>query len=224
MRVWRLFDKFWRRVVAVALPPSCLLCEAVLPYDEPVGMCPSCYARLPWWDKTGVLPPRLPKALDGLAAPCLYAEPLRAALLRMKFQDGPHMAAVLAKLLLPHVPAGDDWLVVAVPMHAAALRRRTYNQALLLARQVARGRHLPVAVHGLRRVRPSDGQARRTRAQRLKLSSADFAASVCVQGLRVLLVDDIYTTGATARACAVALKKAGASHVQVLVVAYTPAA
>lgn len=223
MRVRQLFDKFWRRAVAVALPPACVLCEEVLPYDEPVGMCPACYAKLPWWDKTGVLPPQLPKAVDGFAAPCLYEEPLRSAILRLKFEDGTALAAVLARLMRGHLPAGDDWLVVAVPMHRSALRARTYNQALLLAREVATARRWRLLVDGLVRVKPSDGQARRTRAQRLKLASSDFAASPQVAGRKVLLVDDIYTTGATARACALALKKIGAVRVEVVTLAFTAA-
>jgi ComF family protein len=219
LRGW--IDKAWRHAVALALPPACVLCGETLPATEPLGFCPSCYAKLPWWDKSGVLPPDLPCAVDAFFAPCLYDGVLRDAILRLKFRDGTQLAPTLAKLLLPLVPPGDA-LLVPVPMHRGAFRKRLYNQSALLARALGRLAGKPVDVRALIRLKPSDGQARRTRAQRLKLSSADFKAAR-VEGRHIVLVDDIYTTGATARACALALKSAGAEKVTVLALAYTPA-
>ena len=222
MSLMRWIDKALRHALAAVLPPACVACDEHLPAAEPVGFCPSCYAKLPWWDKTGVLPPELPAAVDGFAAPCLYQGVLREAILRLKFKDGTGVARILAKLAAPLVP-GDAELLVPVPMHRRALRRRMYNHAALLAAAMGRLRKVPVGLRALVRVRPSDGQAQRTRAQRLKLSSADFRAEAAkVAGKHVVLVDDIYTTGATARACALALKAAGAAKVSVVTLAYTP--
>ena len=216
----RLFDKAWRHVVGLMLPPSCPLCEAPLPAVEPVNLCHACYAKLPWWDKTGVLQPELPSGVDCFAAPCVYEGILREAILQLKFKDGTVLAGVLAKLLVPCVPAGAD-VLVPVPMHGRALRGRLYNQAALLAQALAGRVGIVADVTALVRVKPSDGQASRTRAQRLELASTDFVASARVVGKHVVLVDDIYTTGATARACALALKKAGAARVTVVTLAYT---
>lgn len=142
----------------------------------------------------------------------------------MKFKDGTVCAGVLAKLMAPLVPTGAEVVLVPVPMHKKALQKRLYNQAVLLARAMGKIRGVPVAVDGLVRVKPSDGQAQRTRAQRLKLSSKDFEGRRDVlEGKRVVLVDDIYTTGATAKACALALKRAGAARVEVVTLAYTVA-
>lgn len=222
MQLARLFDKAWKQVVSLVLPPACLACHAPLASSEPVGLCADCYAKLPWWDKTGVLPPKLPVAVDEFRAPCLYDGVLRDAILKLKFEDGTALAEVLARILAPLVPDDEEALLVPVPMHPSALRRRLYNHAALLAQGLGRIHHLPVDVTALKRVRPSDGQAQRTRAQRLKLSSNDFAADAArVGGRHVVLVDDIFTTGATARACAMALKKAGAVRVTVLTLAYT---
>ncbi|MCP5404937.1 MAG: ComF family protein [Pseudomonadaceae bacterium] len=223
MRVRALFDKAWRHLLGLALPPTCAACECALPAAEPVGLCPDCYAKLPWWDVTGVLPPELPKVVKCFGAPLLYDGLARELVLRLKFKDGTHLAPLLARLMLPKLPKGDDWLVVAVPMHRRAFGGRMFNQAVLLARAVARLRRLDFHVDALVRVKPSDGQAKRTRAQRLKLSSHDFVAKPLVRARRVLLVDDIYTTGATARACALALKRGGAAEVAVATVAFTPA-
>lgn len=222
MQLIGMFDKAWRHLVALVLPPTCLACSAPLAVTEPVGLCADCYAKLPWWDKTGVLPPKLPQAVDEFRAPCLYDGVLREAILKLKFQDGTAIADVLARILAPLVPDDREALLVPVPMHPSALRRRLYNHAALLAQGLGRIHYLPVDVTALKRVKASDGQAQRTRAQRLKLSSNDFDADEArVRGRHVVLVDDIFTTGATARACAIALKKAGAERVTVLTLAYT---
>lgn len=222
MNVWTWFGKLAHAAMGLVLPPACAVCESPLPVGEPLGLCVGCFGRLPRWDKSGVLPPQLPKVIDAFAAPCLYEGVMRDAILRMKFQDGTHLAPVLAKLLVPLVPEGAAMLV-PVPMHRKALRGRLYNQAALVAQALALKVGIPADVTALVRVKPSDGQAKRTRAQRLKLASSDFAASAKVAGKHVVLVDDIYTTGATAKACALALKKAGAVRVDVLTLAYTAA-
>lgn len=222
MRLTEVFDKTWKHVVALVLPPTCLGCGGALGATEPVGLCADCYAKLPWWDKTGVLPPQLPVAVDEFRAPCLYDGVLREAILKLKFEDGTAVADVLSRIMAPLVPDDESALLVPVPMHPSALRKRLYNHAALLAQGLGRIHYLPVDVTALKRIRPSDGQAKRTRAQRLKLSSADFAADGArVAGRHIVLVDDIFTTGATARACAMALKKAGAARVTVLTLAYT---
>ncbi|MFZ2586892.1 MAG: ComF family protein [Alphaproteobacteria bacterium] len=220
MRLTRSFDKLGRTLVGLLLPPHCPVCEAVLPLSEPMNLCPVCYGRLPWWDKTGVLPPQLPKAIDTFDAPCVYEGMVRDAILRMKFQDTPALAGVLAKLLLPVIPSNAT-VLVPVPMHGRALRGRLYNQAALLAQAVGKLKGIPADVTALVRINPSDGQARRTRAQRLKLSSTDFVAHPRLADQHVVLVDDIYTTGATAKACALALRKAGVASVHVRTLAYT---
>jgi ComF family protein len=201
------------------LPPACVACNARLPPGEPVGFCPTCYAKLPWWDKTGVLPPQLPVAVAGFAAPLLYEGKVREVILHWKFHDRPDVTGALAKLMAEKMPEGE-WLVVPVPVHPKKLRQCTYNHAALLAQAVGRIKGLPVDVLSLRKVKDGKLQAAKTRAQRLKLSGNDFKCAD-LTGRQVVLVDDIFTTGATARACALALRRAGAVNVQVRTLCYT---
>ncbi|MBI1309210.1 MAG: hypothetical protein GC129_05100 [Proteobacteria bacterium] len=219
--VLQLFAASLRRLWGLLLPPSCISCHAYLPATEPTGFCPSCYANLPWWNTSHVLKPPLLAALTSFAAPCLYQGPLRHALLRFKFQDHTHLSTPLAKLLVPLVPNTPNLLIIPVPSHPTRLRARRYNHAALLAQKLAEITHLPVHLTALKRLRKAIPQNRKTRAQRLQLPGTHFSATSAVSGRPVLLIDDIFTTGATAKACALALRRAGATQVHTLTLAYT---
>lgn len=130
---------------------------------------------------------------------------------------GESMAAALAisPLDLKQIDA-----VIPVPLHAARLEQRGYNQAALIAEHVCRRTGLQLMDGALIRLHPTDTQLHRDRAQRMQAMRHAFAASdpVMVRGLRVLLVDDVLTTGATAVSCAHALLDAGAVRVSLLTV------
>lgn len=108
-------------------------------------------------------------------------------------------------------------MVLPVPLHPERLRERGYNQAALLARAVCDHVSLPLTEAALARVKHGASQLSRTRAQRLTALSGAFEANRrLVAGRRVLLIDDVLTTGATAVSCAGALLKAGAAEVSLL--------
>lgn len=112
------------------------------------------------------------------------------------------------------LPTGVE-MVTAVPMHRRRLRRRGFNHAELLARGVAERLELPY-VETLVRARDTVQQARLEGEARRKNLQGAFAQMGSVQGKRILLVDDVYTTGETARQCAMALREAGARSVSFL--------
>jgi ComF family protein len=147
----------------------------------------------------------------------------RAAILAAKHGGRTGLLRRLAALLAEEAPARlplEDWDgLVPVPLHWSRRLRRGYNQADALARGVARRHRLPL-VRGLRRVRATPPQQGDPAARRRNVQDAFAVCAVGrVAGRRLLLVDDVFTTGATLNACARALREAGAAAVGALTLA-----
>jgi len=153
----------------------------------------------------------------------LYEGALRASILELKRQ--PHVALRVAEQLCEtqqRAPLVDAEVIVPVPLHDVRERERGFNQALVLASALARLSHLPLDEHSL--VRQSQTRMHRAgmdaRARRQSLADAfTVRHPKLIVGKRVLLLDDVFTTGATATACAVELMAAGARKVFVLTIA-----
>lgn len=204
-----------------AAGPFCAVCAGAL---LPIGdfRCPAC--GLPY---EGQGTPHLcehcerrPPSFDSARAGYVLGGPIADAIHRFKYADRPHLAAPLARLLADLAPPGTH-LLLAIPLHPGRLATRGYDQAMLLARPLARlsGKGLG-HIRALRRTRDTPPQVSLDRAGRAaNVAGAFIADPRRVAGRNILLVDDVLTTGATAEECARVLKKAGASRVDVLTVA-----
>lgn len=148
--------------------------------------------------------------LDGVQAGLLYNEAAAQLIHAFKYAGGKYLADSLG-VFLPSPPAAD-W-IMPVPLHPSRRRQRGYNQSLLLARGLSRGTGIPVQTKALIRIRNTPSQAQRTHAERLVNVRDAFQAGPGLQGSRILLVDDVVTTGSTLNACAQALRMAGAAGV-----------
>lgn len=190
-----------RAAIRVLNGPLCELCGAPL---GQAGRCLACQADQP--------------AFESLRAAAVYAEPLSTVLAAFKYRRATVYKRFLAELLASALRERCFDVVTFVPLHFTRQLGRGYNQAAILARELARLQGLNYA--GLliktRRTRPQVGLRRSLRGRNLK---AVFSARPRVQGLKILLVDDVITTGATMRAAARALKDAGAAEVHCLGVA-----
>jgi len=206
-------------------PPVCAACDAEA--AEPAALCSACapsVASLPTPTPTPA-PASAPCSLHPppIVAFAAYRGALAVALRRFKYRARPDLARPLGRLLAQaarRAALGAD-LVIPVPLHPRRLAERGYNQAALLAAEVAAALGAPLCARGLERLRDTTQQARLDRGARLGNVAEAFRARwpARVRGRAVVLVDDVATTGATLTACGEALLRAGATSVVCLVVA-----
>jgi ComF family protein len=149
-------------------------------------------------------------ALQGLVVASAYAGAVRELIGLLKYHHQRDAAAALAAALTPLLDPNAFDIVTSVPVATSRLRQRGYNQSELIAKAVARSLALPYRPL-LRRLRNIQ-QVGKTRSQRLNQVSGVFAARGTSRP-RVLIIDDVLTTGATLNACAVTLRQAGATEV-----------
>jgi len=148
-----------------------------------------------------------------------YEGTLRKLIHLFKYSGMRGLAQPLGGMLANALPRARQFdAVTAVPLHWRKRWVRGYNQSQLLGRVIARRRRIPL-IRALRRVSATRVQAGLSNAQRRQNVAGAFAARRRVAGMRILLIDDVMTTGATAGACARALKKAGARSVSLLALA-----
>jgi competence protein ComFC len=198
-------------------PMRCAACSTV----AAAALCDAC-------ERTACdLPPPAPRqAGRGLACAAFeFSGPVREALHRGKYGGDRAALRRLAALGLPRLLpqlSGTPHAAIAVPLAARRQSRRGYNQAELIARELARPAGVAV-LPGLRRVRETGVQANRDEPERRRNVAGAFAwHGAALDGTRLWLVDDVLTTGATAGAAAAALRAAGAARVDIVVLAAVP--
>ncbi|NTV63475.1 MAG: ComF family protein [Oscillochloris sp.] len=199
------------RLLDLLFPDRCLGCGRLGGL-----LCPSCRAALRPYPAALVL-----DGLDGALVGWIYEGVIQRAIHGMKYRRLRRAALplgdLLAEQLRTHALSADA--LMAVPLHAGRLAERGFNQSAELARRVAQHSGLPLVV-GLERCRDTGHQARLgQRARRANVEGAFVWAVYAPPPARVLLVDDVLTTGATLAACADALRAAGTREVRALALA-----
>lgn len=229
-------------------PPRCGGCGKTLVPGRPLEFCDDCLEHLPWIKKPFCLKCgkdfRPSSGEDAnryvlrVCASCRITRPAfasarsafryegaaRKAVQALKFRGRKTLAESFAILLEqrlegePGFMAGVD-LVVPVPLHPSRRRERGFNQSALVARELARRWGLPLSESTLARNRQTRSQVGLSARQRVENIRGAFTAGPEARGKVILLVDDVMTTGATATACARALRQGGAEETRVLTLA-----
>lgn len=202
-------------------PPFCTTCNSGI-NSLPSGCCSRCALPFPSGNSSSHLCESCSRTLPpfrSVHSAGVYDAGLRKAVHRFKYEGGHYLDRSLGILLgsaLDGISCPD--LIVPVPLHIRRLRKRTYNQSLLLARELGRQLSKSVVATLLERVRETPQQQGLSARERIKNLQGAFACRQPLTGEQILLVDDVMTTGATATACSQVLLAAGASEVRVAVV------
>ncbi|HPC73298.1 MAG TPA: ComF family protein [Syntrophales bacterium] len=232
-----------RGLADVLFPPACVVCGEILDEDLPFSFCRDCFSGIRFID-----PPLCPgcgmpyaagSASDHPCGDCLsrkqhftaarslgvYENALLKAIQRFKYQGSLHVGEALGSLMASHLyPAFDRTeydVIMPVPLHVNRLRERGFNQSLLLARAIARTSPAELDFTTLRRAVGTASQTGLKKEDRAKnvRGAFELADGSRVKGKKVLVIDDVYTTGSTVRECARVLMKGGAGSVGVLTLA-----
>jgi ComF family protein len=226
--------QIWNRFIDLLFPPRCGGCQTAGSL-----WCATCRAATqpiepPWCEKCGEpgVPDQLcancrhhPLVIEKIRSVALFDGALRQAIHRFKYERLSGLAEPFGDMLADYWSAAQltaDWLI-PVPLHPSRERDRGYNQSELLARQLARRVNVPVSSHGLRRTRATAVQMTLNAAERRQNVAGAFeCVEMRVRGGRVVIIDDVGTTGATLDACAQAVLQTGAVSVMGLTLARTP--
>ena len=248
MRIWdsngrHMLSKLLSPLIDLLFPPLCHLCKEFIPDAGEIRLCSSCLEKAP-----PLLSPQCsccgrPFATvggkDHLCGDCISAPPpffaARAALLfedstrelihQFKYGQRVMLRRPLGLLAVSYLDGfvrefGAE-LILPVPLHVKRLRQRGFNQAILLGEIFAQRWELSLSRNNLKRIRWTEPQVNLGATERAANVKGAFAvASVKeISGKRIFLIDDVYTTGSTAKECCRVLMKAGAAEVAVLTVA-----
>jgi len=236
---WQYIDSMFRPLIDRAsrlFPARCAVCHAwpsrvvcnacVARFAQPVPRCATCALQVPVGVRQCGACLTSPPPLDACLAAVTYDWPWSDCVTQFKFGGQPGWAAALATLMRstpwvePALDAADR--VLPMPLARERLAERGFNQAWLLARRLAPGQTDATL---LLRTRHTPAQSALKRAERLRNVQGAFAVeplrAPALRGQRVVLVDDVMTSGASLHAAALALRQAGAAHITALVFART---
>ncbi len=236
--------RIFHRILDYILPTTCSYCHSSVGDSGIPFFCATCWADFspisgPSCPRCG-MPYESPEALtrspDHCCLSCRQSPPvfdqalsvgyfegsLREAIHQFKYRPCRSLGRPLARWMMENIrPVADIDCIVPVPLHTERLRQRGFNQALILAHELSKVFAIPLSYDNLIRVRPTRPQVELSGEERIKNVSGAFSLR-CPAEIRrrdVLLIDDVFTTGATMNECASVLKDAGADRVTAVTVA-----
>ncbi|MBI3813303.1 MAG: ComF family protein [Nitrospinae bacterium] len=237
---------FLSKILDILLPAKCLLCGGL--HDKGMeNICLTCMDKIPFIKepscaKCGIpfeilysiednpdylcgrcraAPPLFDRALSA----CRYDDTVREIVSAYKYQNKPYIGkdliSIVFRFLKDKIAELSPELIVPVPLHIKRLKERGYDQSYILAEGVGRELNIPVSYKNLTRIRYTTPQVELSGNERLKNVKGAFSIKdeFEIKGKGILLIDDVFTTGATIRECVKVIRGAGADKVYVLTVA-----
>ncbi|MBR5154725.1 MAG: ComF family protein [Alphaproteobacteria bacterium] len=233
----------FKKIIDIILPPRCLICGKVINSDN--SLCGECFSNIkfitnPYCCKCGTplsckiddekmlcvscLNPKIKKLFRMSRSAVVYDDFSKKLVLDFKFLNHLENKKLLVNWL---IMAGRDIfdegvdLIVPVPLHFSRILQRRYNQSAILAKEVAFRKNIKVSFDALSRIRKTAPQVMCAGKERKKNVKGAFKVNdiEAIKGKRIVIIDDVYTTGSTLKECAKVLLKAGAKSVDTLTVA-----
>ncbi len=224
--------KFKHMLKFSLFPQACLLCSASDGGDS--GICTDCLNELPHHalccPQCGLLSFEgqlcgacitSPPDFDATKAAFTYQYPISQVLQQYKYNQQLFLAETFAELMLNNLEANNIDLIIPMPLHPSRLQERGFNQSLEIARIIGKRLNVPITSQAVARIKQSPPQASLPLKERVKNMKGAFACYEDLSGLRIALIDDVMTTGASLNALAKAVKAKGAAHVECWLIART---
>lgn len=240
-----IVSSYCSALISLLLPRRCPVCRQALPAEGTAAFCVRCYADLPLLTEPFCTICGVPMAGVGTSHPCgrcittpppysaaraalRFEGTARELLHALKYGGKTHLRRPLgllaANLLAEFVADQQPDLLVPIPLHVSRLRSRGFNQSVLLGELLARQWGVPFMRQALRRIRQTAPQTDLSREQRLINLQGAFVVvtPAATSGRRIMLIDDVFTTGSTLAEAARCLLRAGCSGVSAVTVAHAP--
>ncbi len=198
----------------------CEACDISMPYHD-MPRCPICALPTPQGEVCGHCLKKPPLYTRTIAA-FSYQFPLNKLIQAMKYQEQLALSQIFAEKLLQRLDAsGLPDFIIPMPLHPAKLRRRGFNQALLVAARLSDSLDIPLLSHSCHRLRDTPSQSALPWKERSRNVRGAFLCNGDLTGKHIALVDDVLTTGASLNALAAAVQKCGATEISAWVIART---
>lgn len=237
----KIFHKWFRSCLNLVYPLKCFVCDSVLSIEEPVKqhICPDCFKKIKFitcsvCEKCGrpsnssicLQCNKNPKIFFDRVIPiAVYEDVLRELIHLFKYKKSDYLDKFLAGFLIEKILESDDLkdvdFIVPVPMHWFDKFRRGYNQTELLACEISKSIGAPVLSDRLIKYKRTVSQTTLSGKERVKNVKGAFKVknSEILEGKKVLLIDDVFTTGATLNECSKMLRGAKVKHINALTLA-----
>jgi len=219
------FKKYLNYSLNLIYPLKCLICQKDMEPTLPAGLCSDCFNKIQKYSSSPKILPEHKYYFKQIWAACPYEGVIKEAIHLLKYKGKLILVNQLSSVMIAYakenLPLADIDFLIPVPLHRSRLKEREFNQSEILASKLANYFFLSLLNNVLIRIRPTPPQTNLSKEERFNSLKGAFALKKkgLIKGKNILLIDDVFTTGATANQCAKVLIENKANEVSVFTLA-----